>query len=100
MKVCEVKIFGQTYSLRADVDTEEVRRIAELVDARMRDVSSQAPSASALQVAVLAALDLAGERVAEPQQPSLDPEEVKRVEDRLQAMIALLDTVMPENELA
>lgn len=99
MKVCEVKIFGQTYSLRADIDESEVRRVAELVDGRMRQVSGAVPSASALQVAVLAALDFAGEASKAPPGPT-GPEVVGLVENRADAMLRLLDDVDAEKQLA
>lgn len=99
MKVCEVKIFGQTYSLRADIDEGEVRRVAELVDSRMRQVANSAPAASALQVAVLAALDLAGEVSKPPPGPN-GSEIIGLVESRADAMLKLLDAVEAEQQLA
>lgn len=99
MKVCEVRIFGQTYSLRAEMDEAEMRRIADLVDERMRDVARAAPSASPLQIAVLAALDLVGERSGEAAQA---PAQVvpKEVDDRIDAMLKLLGEVNADSELA
>lgn len=99
MKVCEVSIYGQTYSLRAEMDEVEMRRIAALVDERMRDVASAAPSASPLQVAVLAALDLVGERsnVAAQAAQAVVP---KEMDSRLDAMLNLLDGVTADGELA
>lgn len=99
MKVCEVKIYGQTYSLRADIDESEVRRVAELVDSRMRQVANAAPSASALQVAVLAALDLAGELPKAAPGPA-GPEIMGLVETRADAMLKMLDDVDAARQLA
>lgn len=93
MKACEVNIYGQTYTLHADIDPEEVARIAEMVDAQMRAVAKASPSASSVQVAVLAALAIASDSgqsvratAAEP-----DPEIEKRV-DTLIRLIELVDT--------
>lgn len=61
MTVHQVEIFGQKYSLRSEEDAAHVRRVAAFVDGKMREVASGAPSASTLQVAVLAALDVASE---------------------------------------
>jgi cell division protein ZapA len=58
---CDVEIFGQTYSLRADTDDEQVRRVAALVDRKMREVAAGSRSVSTMNIAVLAALDLASE---------------------------------------
>jgi len=99
VKVCEVRIYGQTYTLRADLDETEVRRVADIVDKRMTDVATAAPSASALQVAVLAAMDLAGERAAEPAYGQ-DPALGARVEEKLDSMLRLIDSMTADCELA
>lgn len=55
-----VQIYDQLYHLSGQ-DTEHIRGLAELVDARMRAVSSQGRTVDSLRVAVLAALNLADE---------------------------------------
>jgi len=57
----QVEIFGQSYALRADADEQHVRRVAEFVDQKMREVAAASRSVSTLQIAVLAALDIASE---------------------------------------
>jgi len=58
-----VEIYDQTYHLSGQ-DTEHIRGLAELVDARMRAVSAQGRTVDSLRVAVLAALNLADELAA------------------------------------
>ncbi len=99
MKVCEVRIFGQAYSLKVDMDEVEVRRIAGLVDQRMKDVASASPTATSLQVAILAAMDLVGEYAADPRL-RIDPDIEARVEGRAEAMLKLIDAVTADKELA
>ena len=55
-----VEIYDQTYHLSGE-DPEHVRRLAELVDARMRAVAAHGHTVDSLRVAVLAALNLADE---------------------------------------
>jgi len=55
-----VEIYDQTYHL-SGTDAEHIRRLAELVDARMRAVAAQGRTADSLRVAVLAALNIADE---------------------------------------
>jgi cell division protein ZapA len=55
-----VEIYDQTYHLSGQ-DTEHIRRLAELVAARMRAVAAQGHTVDSLRVAVLAALNLADE---------------------------------------
>jgi len=55
-----VEIYDQIYHLSGE-DAEHIRRLAELVDARMRAVAAQGRTADSLRVAVLAALNIADE---------------------------------------
>jgi cell division protein ZapA len=55
-----VEIYDQTYHLSGQ-EPEHIRRLAELVDARMRAVAAQGHTVDSLRVAVLAALNLADE---------------------------------------
>jgi len=97
VKTCQVRIHGQTYSLGTDMDPEAVRRVADKVDTRMREVAEASPSATPVQVAVLAALDIASEGQGRAEAP---PAEVpaaafEEVESRAAAMIARLESVAP-----
>jgi len=58
-----VEIYDQTYHLSGQ-DTEHIRGLAGLVDARMRSVAAQGRTVDSLRVAVLAALNLADELAA------------------------------------
>lgn len=55
-----VSIYDQTYHLTGQ-DPKHIRRLAELVDAKMRSVAAQSTTVDSLRVAVLAALNLADE---------------------------------------
>ncbi len=55
-----VEIYDQTYH-HSGQDAEQIRELAELVDARMRAVAAQGRTVDSLRVAVLAALNLADE---------------------------------------
>ena len=62
-RTIEVEIYDQRYSivLKTAMSDSEVRRLAEDVDARMRNIAAQANTADSLRVAVLTALHLAQE---------------------------------------
>lgn len=94
MKTCEVNIFGQAYSLRADMDEQRVTRIAEMVDGKMREVAAASPSASAVQIAVLAALDIASEQNGAQGAVGMLAEVDRRVDE----MMTLIDEVAPETQ--
>jgi cell division protein ZapA len=56
-----VTIAGQRYTIKSDAEESYVQALAEVVDARVRDVQRGAKAAPAHAVAVLAALQLADE---------------------------------------
>ncbi len=56
-----VGIYNQTYSLRSDGDGEYVRKLAEFVDDRMREVSAQTLIVDTVKVAILTSLKIADE---------------------------------------
>ena len=62
-KTVEVEIYDQRYAivLKADMQESEVRKVAEEVDERMREISAAAKTPDSLKVAVLTALHLAQE---------------------------------------
>jgi cell division protein ZapA len=55
-----VSIYDQAYHLRGQ-DADHIRKLADLVDSKMRAVASQGRTVDSLRVAVLAALNLADE---------------------------------------
>jgi cell division protein ZapA len=57
----EVTIFNQTYSLRSVSGDEHVRRIASLVDERMKQIASSITTHDVSKIAILAALNIADE---------------------------------------
>jgi cell division protein ZapA len=57
----EVMIFNQTYILRSPSGDEHIRRIAGLVDERMRQIASSITTHDVSKIAILAALNIADE---------------------------------------
>jgi cell division protein ZapA len=59
----EVDIFGSTFHLRGgvDADADHLRRLATVVDAKMREVGSHTGLVDTAKIAILAALNLAEE---------------------------------------
>jgi len=62
-RTIDVEIYDQKYSivLRAEMQEADVRRIADDVDARMREIADVAHAPDSLKIAVLTALHLAQE---------------------------------------
>lgn len=62
-RTIDVEIYDQRYTivLKSSVDESEVRKLAEEIDERMREISRIANTADSLKLAVLTALHLAQE---------------------------------------
>jgi len=83
----EVYIYGQKYVIRSESSEEYVKEVASLVDRKMREVAQRGRSVSTLNVAVLAALNIADELL----KSSRDNEELlKRIKDQTER----LDTIL------
>jgi cell division protein ZapA len=61
LKSVEVNIFNQVYSLRTNREIEHIKRIAGLVDERMRLISAHTTAHDLAKIAVFAALNIADE---------------------------------------
>ena len=61
MSSVKVEIYGSEYRIRGDADPESIQEIAHYVDSKMREVDSETALGSSLKVAILAALNIAGE---------------------------------------
>jgi cell division protein ZapA len=61
MNSVKVEIYGSEYRIRGDADPEYIQEIAHYVDSKMSEVTKETSLGSALKVAILAALNIAGE---------------------------------------
>lgn len=62
-RMVDVRIWGQSFTVASEEREDHLRRVAELVDRKMREVSrgSGANGISTVDVAILAALNIASE---------------------------------------
>jgi len=94
-----VDIYDQTYHLRGD-DAEYIRRLADIVDAKMRAVASHGKTVDSLRVAVLAALNIADEFLTlERRYDALaggSQESRAAIRTRAHTLTGLLDSVLSE----
>ena len=97
MRTHRVEIFGQQYGLRAEASEEHVRQVARLVDERMREVASRTRAVATLQIAVLAALDLASDLLEEREARRAL---VRSVESRCAGLVRRIDEQVPAAQLA
>ena len=59
----EVQIFGATYHVRGDNDSDYLQELAALVDQKMQEVAAHLKTVDQTKIAVLAALNVADDLV-------------------------------------
>jgi len=92
MELVKVRIHDQEYLLRSDGDVEQIEEIAEYVNRKLTDIEEGAEGLSERKVAILAALDIAGEYL----QARKERDEIKRrIRQRTEAMIKSITSVVP-----
>ena len=61
----EIRILGKSYAVRSDFDDRFMQETANLVDQKMRELVSKSGTLSTERVAVLAAMNFAGQMLKE-----------------------------------
>ena len=91
-----VKIQGREYRIRADRDEDSVHRAAELLDETMTKVRARSGTADSVDIAVLAALNLAsalgGDRTGGASRETID--------DRLATLAQLVESTLRGGDAA
>ncbi len=85
----EVEIFGQRYTLKSEFPEAQVRRVAEYVDGKMREIAKGTTSVDSLHIAVLTALNIAQEYLQEKGSQEELLQRIKEKAERLEEFIAL-----------
>lgn len=81
-----VSILGESYTIRGEAEPGYIAEVAELVDARMRELRAASPQIPKARLAVLAAINLADELLQ-----ARRGKEAFEVERRTKQLISLLD---------
>src|SRR4030067_490389 len=64
-RLVEIKVFGQTYTVKTDAEEEHIQEIARYVNEKMEEVLKNTRSVSTLNVAILTALNIADDLLKE-----------------------------------
>lgn len=91
-----VTIFGRTYHLRGESDSEYLSELAELVDGKMREVTEETETADTLKVSILASLNIADDYLRASRGSPASSN--KAMNKRLAKMVAVLDEALAESE--
>jgi cell division protein ZapA len=88
-----VNIFGNDYRVISDdVDTERIKEVAEIVDAKMKEIHREFPLPSTTKIAVLACLNLVDEYLQRDNQMT---KKLSDMEERIRSIILKIDEAVP-----
>lgn len=96
-KKVKVSIYGEEYSIRGNSDPDYILRVADLVDKKMRAIALNSKNKSPNRIAVLAAMNLAGELLDIKDRLDSD---LGKVEDKAKDFLELLDSKLTDAEKA
>jgi len=94
-QVVKVLIFGEEYSIRGFVNTEYILRVAEFVDRRMREIALRSKNRSPKKIAVLTALNFAGELLDLQDKSSNN---LSKAETKAKDLLELLDSTLLDSD--
>ena len=85
----QISIFGQEYSVKAPADPDYIKKIAEYLDDKMREVQSGfSTTQSSTRIAILAGMNITDELFTARQSDKSDSTEV---EEKISSLIELID---------
>ena len=64
-RLVEIKVFGQTYTVKTDAEEGYIQEVAKYVNEKMDEVLKKTKSVSTLNVAILTALNIADDLLRE-----------------------------------
>jgi len=85
----QISIFGQEYSVKAPADSDYIKKIAEYLDAKMREVQSGfTTTQSSTRIAILAGMNITDELFNSRQSGESENNEV---EQKISSLIELIE---------
>tara|TARA_B100000519_G_scaffold149007_1_gene129829 strand:+ start:201 stop:491 length:291 start_codon:yes stop_codon:yes gene_type:complete len=85
----QISIFGQEYSVKAPADPDYIKKIAEYLDGKMREVQSGfSTTQSSTRIAILAAMNITDEYFTARQSDEYGSSEA---EEKISSLIELID---------
>ena len=88
----QISIFGQEYSVKAPADPEYIKKIAEFLDEKMREVQSGfSTTQSSTRIAILAGMNITDELFNARQSGDLNNNDA---EQKISSLIDLIDDTL------
>ena len=92
-----VRILGHEYRIKSEADEEQVERVARYVDETMTRIRERTKTVDSLDLAVLAALNLANDLLAHREGTGASPAGPAVEPDRIRALIALAESALEDS---
>ena len=89
-----VVIFGTEYAIKSDVDVETTRKVARYVNSKMAEITDSISSRDNTKIAVLSALNIAGELFELKDKKEHGAREITEVRDRAAAIGRKIDAAL------
>ncbi|HYB19310.1 MAG TPA: cell division protein ZapA [Thermodesulfobacteriota bacterium] len=87
-----VEILGREYTVKSDEGEERVKRIAEYVNEKLKRISDHTKTVSTLNVAILAAMDIANEYFEILEGHSNLTQKVEKIEVKSSRLIEMINS--------
>jgi cell division protein ZapA len=94
MESVRVVIFGTEYSIKADVDVETTRQVARYVNSKMAEIHENSASRDNVKIAVLSALNIAGELFDLKQKQEHGAKKTGDISDRIAKITKKIDDAL------
>ena len=91
----KIQIYGKTYSLKSSSSEMDAEEVADYVDSRMRELATALSKTSTLDLAILAALNIAQELLELKGQTEVKGE---LEEEKIQQLVVALDKELQDIE--
>jgi cell division protein ZapA len=95
-RLVEIKVFGQTYTVKTDAEEDYIQEVAKYVNEKMDEVLKKTKSVSTLNVAILTALNIADDLLKEKEKRIVL---LREVEAKSKDLVEKIDTKMGGMEL-
>ena len=94
MESVRVVIFGTEYSIKGDVDVETTRQVARYVNSKMAEIHENSASRDNVKIAVLSALNIAGELFDLKQSQENGAKKASAISDRIALITKKIDDAL------
>jgi cell division protein ZapA len=89
-----VVIFGAEYAIKGDVDVEITRQVARYVNSKMAEIHETTASRDNIKIAVLSALNIAGELFELKDKQEQGAQQMNEITDRLSLLGRRIDVAL------